>query len=184
MGVEPTGRGDRARSLSKRGGRAACRPLRRRRVDLPGIEPGSPPCHSGVFPLDHKPSQWNGRESNPDLLFARQTPRPPRPRAPSSSAPCLLKSGRGGSRTHNNQALDLTPLPVGAPGLVRGRSRRPGFEPGRRAYQTRRGPARRRGTQLQTWESNPAGGLMRPARTPARLQFSRTPRTRTGPPRS
>jgi hypothetical protein len=25
------------------------------RVDPPGIEPGLPPCHSGVIPLDHRP---------------------------------------------------------------------------------------------------------------------------------
>lgn len=24
-------------------------------MDSPGIEPGLPPCHSGVFPLDHEP---------------------------------------------------------------------------------------------------------------------------------
>lgn len=25
------------------------------RVDPPGVEPGSPPCHSGIVPLDHGP---------------------------------------------------------------------------------------------------------------------------------
>ena len=43
-------------------------------VDSPGIEPGLPPCHSGVFPLDHEPmlSEWTAGESNPDYLGANQ----------------------------------------------------------------------------------------------------------------
>ena len=28
-------------------------------VDPPGIEPGLPPCHSGVFPLDHQPIRFS-----------------------------------------------------------------------------------------------------------------------------
>lgn len=64
----------RARLLSKQGGRAACHPLRNRhRVDSPGIEPGLPPCHGGVFPLDHKPGcQWNRRELHPDSSRAKR----------------------------------------------------------------------------------------------------------------
>ena len=46
-------------------------------VDSPGIEPGLPPCHSGVFSLDHEPVQlvqlqWTAEELNPDLLVAGQ----------------------------------------------------------------------------------------------------------------
>ena len=53
----------------------------------------------------------------------------------------MLSSDQGGSRTHNHQALDLTAIPVRVPGH-----------------------------QSQTWESNPAAGLMRPSRAPARLR--------------
>ena len=44
-------------------------------VDPPGVEPESPPCHSGVVPLDYEPvlrRQWTAGELNPDLLVATQ----------------------------------------------------------------------------------------------------------------
>src|SRR5207253_2527476 len=44
------------------------------RVDPPGVEPGLPACHTGVIPPRPQAPQWNGGESNPDLLFARQAP--------------------------------------------------------------------------------------------------------------
>ncbi len=43
------------------------------RMDPPGIEPGLPPCHSGVIPLDHRPEvEWNRGELHPDLPRARR----------------------------------------------------------------------------------------------------------------
>jgi hypothetical protein len=79
------------------------------RVDPPGVEPGLPACHTGVIPPRPQARQWNGGESNPDLLFARQAPEPPRPRVP------FTDSGTAGSRT---------PLPhMRSAALARERSR-------------------------------------------------------------
>jgi hypothetical protein len=49
--------------------------IHRSSVDPPGVEPESPPCHSGVVPLDYEPvlrRQWTAGELNPDLLVATQ----------------------------------------------------------------------------------------------------------------
>src|SRR5581483_5893515 len=41
-------------------------------VDPPGVEPGSPACHTGVFPLDRGPvSQWTAGDSNPEYRRAK-----------------------------------------------------------------------------------------------------------------
>ena len=41
-------------------------------MDPPGVEPGSPICHTGVFPLDHGPAlQWTAGESNSDSRLAK-----------------------------------------------------------------------------------------------------------------
>ena len=41
-------------------------------VDPPGLEPGSPACHAGIFPLDDGPVlQWTAGDSNPDCRRAK-----------------------------------------------------------------------------------------------------------------
>ena len=100
----------------------------------------------------HTSGEWNRRELHPDFTRAKRA---------SSCWTTIPSCGRrrsdqGGGRTHNNQALNLTPLPVGVPGR---RSRR-------------RGRVRPAGGQLRTRESNWETRLMRPGRVPTRPQVA------------
>jgi hypothetical protein len=81
------------------------------RMDGRGVEPRSPGCKPGIFPLDQPPIE---RESSP---------RESNPRLPDvSRAPCRWTRGRepihgrDGSRTHRHQPLMLAALPVCLPG--------------------------------------------------------------------
>lgn len=104
-------------------------------MDPPGVEPGSPTCHAGVIPLDHRPRSGTAgsctpisRVRNVCLPLGR---RPHRVRGvrpgvadlgvepshqayetQSSAGPSAI-SGDGGSRTHTKRFLRPLPLPVG-----------------------------------------------------------------------
>jgi hypothetical protein len=82
------------------------------RVDPPGIEPGSPPCHSGVVPLDHEP-----------VFVIRRQP-----------------SGPDGSRTHRTDLARISrrlghASPLFKSSLISSEVH-PGIEPGLPPYQS------------------------------------------------
>ena len=82
-------------------------------VDPPGVEPGLPACHTGVFPFDHGPVV-SGATGSCTLISRVRSERPPVGRRPQ------VVSDRGGSRTHTAQVLGLMALPVGLPGRESG----------------------------------------------------------------
>ena len=125
-------------------------------VDPPGIEPGLPPCHSGVIPLDHRPVAMESRGVEPRRRVCKTQLQP-------AGVPV---SDRSGSRTHTHQVLGLTPLPVGVPGRV-GRAvpdavADPGVEPGLQAYETRTG-------------AGPSARVARPGLEPGRRDHDSRP---------
>ena len=83
------------------------RPRPHRQSSRVGSNHRSPPYQRGVFPLDHRTIQLRRSDSN-RRRTAYETV------LESNSSP--LRSDQGGSRTHKHQALDLTAMPVRAPG--------------------------------------------------------------------
>jgi hypothetical protein len=113
------------------------------RVDHRGVEPRSPGCKPGVFPLDERPianikSNHPGRTRTCDILLVRQASWPL-----DDGTDGNLRSRTGGSRTHRSP--DSRPGRYAGSRTVRGRSKssRPRYRSGRVGLmRANRAPAR------------------------------------------